>query len=69
MPDENVYHADGGHFVAPGDPIMDRKGDMATFIGVTRREAGDPLLVAVHWTDQPECVSECRPAAFNLHVG
>ncbi|HTW02884.1 MAG TPA: hypothetical protein VMF87_21450 [Streptosporangiaceae bacterium] len=69
MPDGNVYHTDGGRFVAPGDPIMDRKGDMATFIGLTRREASEPVLVAVHWTDQPECVTECRPSLFNLHVG
>lgn len=67
---ENVYHRDSGHVVVPGDPIMDRRGDMATFVGVTRRaRADEPVLVAVHWTDQPECVSECPPSTFNLHVG
>jgi hypothetical protein len=69
MPHEDVFHSDSGHCVVPGDPIMDRKGDMATFIGVTRPEADQPALVAVHWTGQPECASEHPLSTFNLHVG
>jgi hypothetical protein len=69
MPDQNVYHRESGHRVVPGDPIMDRLGDIATFIGLIRRPPpGAPVRVAVRWTHQPERLRECQPSTFNLHV-
>jgi len=69
MSNQGVYHRDSGHRLVPGDPIMDCRGDMATYVGLARRPApGAPARVAVCWTDRPERVHECQPTAFNLHV-
>lgn len=62
-----AYHQDSSHRVLPGDPIMDRLGDVATFVRAMNTSAGQPCVVVQRGLNTGQ-TSLCRPEDFNLDL-
>jgi len=63
-----AYHRESGYRILPGDPIMDRLGEVATFVRATDDLPGGQPIVVVQLGPDMGQVSMVRPDAYNLDL-